>query len=55
MLDLIIRLLIKLSIVKPTSDIRYIYIKSKKMQRLRNIISIPIIGYYDIEVLCKKE
>jgi len=54
LLDLLIRMMIKLSFINPDGNVAHIYKKNKKIHRLGNIISIPIIGYYTIEVLCKK-
>jgi 2-polyprenyl-3-methyl-5-hydroxy-6-metoxy-1,4-benzoquinol methylase len=50
--DLIIRMFIKMGLTK-SSTARNVYIESRWMKSYRKLI-IPIIGYYTIEVLCKK-
>jgi len=50
--DLIIRMLIKIGLTN-SSTARNVYIESRWMKSYRKLI-IPIIGYYTIEVLCKK-
>jgi SAM-dependent methyltransferase len=52
LLDLIIRVFIKMGLIKP-SDARDVYMESKWTRSIRKLI-IPIIGYYTIEVICKK-
>jgi len=56
LLDLLIRMFIRLSLISPDGSIANIYgMVPKRMRKFRNMISIPIIGYYIIEVLCKKQ
>jgi len=52
MSDLILRMLIKIGLTN-SSTARNVYIESRWMKSYRKLI-IPIIGYYTIEVLCKK-
>tara|TARA_Y100000310_G_scaffold334203_1_gene413375 strand:- start:750 stop:1490 length:741 start_codon:yes stop_codon:yes gene_type:complete len=52
--DLFIRLLIKLKIVKPERVVR-IYEKRPILFFLRNILRIPVIGFYNVEVLARKK
>ncbi|MDY6895078.1 MAG: class I SAM-dependent methyltransferase [Thermotogota bacterium] len=51
LLDLIIRIFIKTGLIKP-SDARNAYMGSKQMSLIRKLTK-PIIGYYNIEVLCE--
>jgi len=53
LLDLLFRMIIRLSFISPDSSIVNLY-NNKRIHKFRSIISIPIIGYYTIEVLCKK-
>ncbi len=52
-IDLFIRLLIKLKFVKPANFVK-IYENHKWLFWIRNIFRLPMIGFYNVEVLAKK-
>ena len=54
LLDLFIRALLKLGFIKPTQDVRSIYVRHKFLFFLQSMLWIPIPGYYWIEVIAQK-
>ena len=52
-IDLFIRLLIKLKLVRPANFVK-IYENHKWLFWIRNILRLPMVGFYNVEVLAKK-
>ena len=53
LLELITRLLIKLNLVKPQRA-RDIYVKNEYLSKITQFLQVPICGFYEIAVRCKK-
>lgn len=54
LVDLILKVLIKVGIIMPSVKMREVFVRNKLLQKIRDLSWVPIPGFYHIEVVVEK-